>query len=185
MRASFAVVASVVLTGCLTGASATRPNTVFPPGGDEGATHGAAGENAPVWVLEHQIAAHPGCYGVMRSAARGDEGIVRCDDGELRWKATRDVAEAVDDFDDLKSAMGWDAHHDGSSLDDKEVTCTLAGTPASCHIYAFTPHDGSPAKVVIVGMAQLERRGMVAQCFARPGKAEAMKPVCHEVFEVK
>lgn len=185
MRSLSVLAFPLLLAGCLTGASATRPNTIFPPNGDEGATRGGAGDNAPVWVLEHQLGVHAGCYAVQRGPSRGAEGIVRCDDGELRWQTTVDVPQAVDDFDDLKAAMVWDAHHEGSQLDDKEVACTLAGTPASCHIYGFAPRDGSAPKVVIVGMAQLERHGLVAQCFAKPGKAEAMKPVCREVFEVK
>jgi hypothetical protein len=181
-----AVLSLVLLCGCVTtSGSASRPITVFPPGPDADSQAGG-NDQGQVWVLEHRLAAHNGCYAVQRPSPSGVKGggIVRCGIGQLEWAISRDMGEGVDDFDALKSAMQWDAQHNAEVLKDDSVNCTMAGTPATCHVYVFTGKDGS-SRSTIIGMSQLEGNALLAQCVANAGQAEAMKPVCAEIFAIK
>ena len=177
------LVTVALLSGCATagGAGGGRPTTVFPPSTETQVQQGTQ-TGGQVWIQGHLVQQHPGCYPVDRGNGAG---IIRCNEGQLEWLKTQDIAGAVDDFDQLKDAMVWDAQHNGEKVQDQELTCTMVGTPATCHAYVYTPHDGGPTRSTIVGMCQLEGAGLVAQCATKAGQADTMKPVCGEIFEIK
>lgn len=176
-----AFVALLVLAGCATAGGGGRPSTVFPPGPDADAQAGGH-DQGQVWVLEHKLNLHPDCYAVQRPRGAG---IIRCGVGQLEWVITEDIASGVDDFDQLKDAMKWDAEHNGEQLQDQPLTCTMVGTPATCHAFVFTPHAGGAPRSTIVGTSQLEGRAIVAQCVSKAGQEQAMKDVCAEIFAIK
>ena len=176
-------VALALLTGCASmGGISSRPATVFPPLPDEDTQATGAHDQGEVWVMEHRVAQHPDCYAVQR---QNGAGIIRCGVGQLEWVLTPTVAEGVDDYDILKDAMRADAEKEGSALNDKEVDCTVGGAPASCRVFVFAPKDGTPARTTIIGLAQLPAKSLVAQCVAKAGMIDAMKPVCGEIFVLK
>jgi hypothetical protein len=174
------LLALALLAGCAT-AHGGRPTTIFPPAPDANSQAGQH-DQGQVWVLEHKLNVHPDCYAVDRGKGAG---IIRCGVGQLEWVVTRDIAEGVDDFDQLKDAMKWDAEHNGEQMQDQAVECTMVGTPATCHAFVFTPHDGSAPRSTIIGTSQLEGQGLVAQCVSKAGGGEQMKPVCGEIFVIK
>ena len=170
-----------LLAGCAT-MSSGRPSTVFPPLPDQDSGAVAIHDQGMVTVLEHQVSVHNGCYAVQRPNGGG---IIRCGVGQLEWVVAQSVAEGVDDFDNLKDAMKYDAEREQGQFEDKEFSCTVGGAPASCRAYGFQPRDGSPARTTVIGLAQLPGKALVAQCVAKAGGTDAMKPVCAEIFEAK
>jgi len=172
---------AALLAGCAN-MNTGRPSTVFPPLPDEDSGAVAVQDQGMVTVLEHRVSVHKGCYAVQR---QNGAGIIRCGVGQLEWVVAQSVAEGVDDFDNLKDAMKYDAQREQGQFEDKEFSCTVGGAPASCRAYSFQPRDGTPARTTLVGLAQLPGKALVAQCVAKAGGTEEMKPVCGEIFEAK